>query len=150
MAVTGGLAWPFEMSAKAESAAAAVASGQKKQVKKVRHFKKFKKPTTVAIPRKPAYEHQAIAPVSLKRNDYKIIRCQVASDKASRKLESENTMVFWVDLRATKSEIKAAVQRLYNAKPAKVSTLITAKCLKKAYVRFPPTVEPMSIANEMA
>jgi large subunit ribosomal protein L23Ae len=59
-------------------------------------------------------------------------------------------MVFWVDMRATKSEIAGAVNRLYNAKPVKISTLVTAKCLKKAYVRFGPNVDIMNIANEMA
>lgn len=138
------------MSTQAEAAAANVTKGQKKQVRKLRYFQKFHKPATAKLPPKPAYDHQAVQPVSVKRNDYKIIRGQVTSDKTSRKTEDENTLVFWVDLRATKSEISAAVQRLYKVKPAKVSTLITAKCLKKAYVRLPESAEAMTIANEMA
>ncbi|OHS94356.1 ribosomal protein L23 [Tritrichomonas foetus] len=138
------------MSGQAEAAAKNVAKGQQKQVKKVRHFQKFHKPSTVTVPRKPIYEHKAVQPVSIKRNDYKIIRGPVTSDKASRKVEDENTLVFWVDLRATKTEIAAAVNRLYKVKPVKISTLVTAKCLKKAYVRLPAEFEAMNIANEMA
>ena len=59
-------------------------------------------------------------------------------------------MTFWVDIRAKKPEIAAAINRLYHVKPVSVNTLITAKCLKKAYVRLPEEVEAMNIANEMA
>ena len=138
------------MSGQAKDAAAKAANGQKKQVRKVRHFQKFKKPSTVSVPRNPIYQHKAVQPVSVKRNDYKIIRGQVSSDKSSRKIEDENTIVFWVDLRATKTEISSAVQRLYKVRPVKVSTLITSKCLKKAYVKLPAETEAMNIANEMA
>ncbi|KAH0792585.1 serine/threonine-protein phosphatase 2A activator-like [Histomonas meleagridis] len=95
-------------------------------------------------------EHKAVQPVSLKRNDYKIIKGPVTSDKASRKLEDENTMTFYVDIRAKKPEIAAAINRLYHVKPVSVKTLITPKFLKKAYVRLPEEVEAMNLANEMA
>jgi large subunit ribosomal protein L23Ae len=138
------------MSGQAEGAAAAVADGQKKKIKKIRHIKKLEKPKKVgsAIPRK--YEHQAVKPVSVKQNDYKIIHRQVSSDKVSRKLEEANTITFWVDLRANKKQIARAVQNLYHVKPSKVNTLITTKFLKKAYVKFPQGVEAATIANEMA
>jgi large subunit ribosomal protein L23Ae len=63
----------------------------------------------------------------------------VTSDKASRK----------TDLRATKPEIRRAITELYHVNPVKISTLITSKCLKKAYVRRPADFEAMNIANEM-
>jgi large subunit ribosomal protein L23Ae len=137
------------MTEQAAEAAQANAEGKKKTIKKVRKFvkPKVKKPAA-QVARK--YERRAVEPVSLKRNEYKIIRGPVTSDKASRKLEDENTMVFWVDLRATKAQIRAAVNKLYHANALKVSTLVTSKCLKKAYVRLPASVEAMNIANEMA
>ena len=138
------------MSSKAEAAAKKVAQGQKKQVKKVRHITKFGRQIAAPTPKKPIYEHKAIQPVSLKRTDFKIIKGPVTSDKVTGKIENENTLVFWVDLRATKREIAAAVQRLYRVKAVKVSTLITAKCLKKAYVRLPEEVEALNLANEFA
>ncbi|KAK8883982.1 60S ribosomal protein L23A [Tritrichomonas musculus] len=138
------------MSGQAEAAAANTVKGQKKTVRKLRYFQRFHKPTTVSTPKAPIYEHKAVQPVSVKRNDYKIIRGQVSSDKVSRKIEDENTLVFWVDLRATKPEIAAAVNRLYKVKPLKISTVVTAKCLKKAYVRLPADFEAINIANEMA
>ena len=144
--------WPvlFEMSGKAEATAKTVAQGQKKQVKKIRHIVKFGRQIPAPTPKQPIYDHKAVKPVSLKRNDYKIIKGPVTSDKASSKIENENTLVFWVDLRATKTEIASAVQRLYHVKPVKVSTLISSKCLKKAYVRLPEDVEAINLANEIA
>ena len=138
------------MSSQANAAAAAVAKGQKTQIKKVRYFKKFGKIAGIQTPKKPAYEHQAVKPVSVKRNDYKIIKGPVTSDKASAKIDGENTLVFWVDLKATKTEIAGAIQRLYHVKPVKISTLITSKCMKKAYVKLPEDAEAMGIANDMA
>jgi large subunit ribosomal protein L23Ae len=58
-------------------------------------------------------------------------------------------MSFWVDIRATKPEIKQAIWKLYRVKTVNISTLVTSKCLKKAYVRLPPDVEAMNIASEM-
>ena len=138
------------MTSQANAAAVAVAKGQKTQIKKVRYFKKFGKIAGIQTPKKPAYEHQAVKPVSVKRNDYKIIKGPVTSDKASAKIDNENTLVFWVDLKATKTEIAGAINRLYNVKPVKISTMITAKCMKKAYIRLPESVEAMNLANEMA
>jgi large subunit ribosomal protein L23Ae len=137
------------MTEQAEGAAAAVAQGKKKVVKKIRHFVKPVKPKAGPKQAKPRYEHFAVRPVSEKRNEFKIIRGPVTSDKASRKLEDENTMVFWVDIRATKKEISKSINKLYHVAPINISTLITSKCLKKAYVRFPANVEAMNIANEM-
>ena len=138
------------MSSKAESAAKNVQVGQKKQIKKIRHITKFGRQIAAPTPKRPIYDHKAVQPVSIKRNNYKIIKGPVTSDKATSKIENENTLVFWVDIRATKTEIAAAINSLYNVKPVKVSTLITPKCMKKAYVRLPEDVEALNLANEIA
>ena len=136
------------MSAKAQTAAKALANGQKKEVTKTRNFRRFHR-TSTSLPKKPLYEHKAVQPVSLKRNDYKIIRGPVTSDKSTRKLEDENTMTFWVDIKATKPEIAAAFNRLYRVKPIKVCTVITSKFIKKAYIRLPEGTDAMGIATEI-
>jgi large subunit ribosomal protein L23Ae len=137
------------MSDQAEGAAAAAVEGKKKKFRKFRHFVKPTPPKKAVTNAPPRYEHFAVKAVSLKRNEYKIIRGQVTSDKASRKLEDENTMSFWVDIRATKPQIKQAIVKLYHVTPVNISTLVTSKCLKKAYVRLPHDVEAMNIASEM-
>ena len=134
---------------KAAVAAKVLAQGQKKEVTKTRNFTKFNTGKAANVPKRPAYEHKAVQPVSLKRNDYKIIRGPVTSDKSTRKLEDSNTMTFWVDIKATKTEIAAAFNRLYHVKPVKVNTVITSKFVKKAYIRLPEDAEAMSIATEI-
>jgi len=135
------------MSSQAKDAAKTLQAGQKKTITKTRTNSKFQKVKAARLPKKPLYEHKAVQPVSLKRNDYKIIVGPVTSDKATRKLEDDNTMTFWVDIKATKPEIAAAFNRLYHAQPEKVCTVITSKFLKKAYIRLPESVEAMGIAN---
>ena len=137
------------MSAQAKSSAQTLIKGQKKEITTTRNFTKFQKAKVPAVPKRPAYEHRAVQPVSLKRNDYKIIRGPVTSDKSTRKLEDENTMTFWVDIKATKPEISVAFDRLYHVKPVKVCTVITSKFLKKAYIRLPESAEAMNIATEI-
>lgn len=51
-------------------------------------------------------------------------------------IEKENKITFIVDARATKGDIKKAVEELYNVKVVKVNTLITPLGEKKAYVKL--------------
>jgi large subunit ribosomal protein L23Ae len=41
-----------------------------------------------------------------------------------KKIEEHNTLVFLVDIRANKRQIKDAVKKLYDVQAAKVNTLI--------------------------
>ena len=45
-----------------------------------------------------------------------------------KKIEDNNTLVFLVDLRANKPQIKQAVKKLYDIDVAKVNTLIRFVC----------------------
>jgi large subunit ribosomal protein L23Ae len=80
---------------------------------------------------------------------YAIIKFPVSSESAIRTVEDNNTLVFMVDPKATKTEIKKACERLYNFKPVKVNTLITPDGTKKAYVKVPKEQEALEIANKI-
>ncbi|CAO2612856.1 60S ribosomal protein L23a [Lemmus lemmus] len=54
-----------------------------------------------------------------------------------KKIE-DNTLVFIVDIRANKHQIKQAVKKLYDIDVAKVNTLIRPDVEKKAYVWWLP------------
>jgi len=58
------------------------------------------------------------------------------TEKAIRLAQKENKLVFIVDRRANKKEIKDYIERWLNVKVEKVNTLITRKGLKKAYVKL--------------
>ncbi|MCE7739941.1 MAG: 50S ribosomal protein L23 [Candidatus Heimdallarchaeota archaeon] len=80
---------------------------------------------------------------------YKIIKKPLISEKDFELIEKENKLVLWVDLRATKKQIKEAIEILYNVKVDKVNTLITPKGTKKAYVRLSEFDDATDIASRM-
>lgn len=90
--------------------------------------------------RKPDF--YAEAPIS-------IIKYAFKTEAAAKAMEKDNTLIFAVDVRATKPQIKEAVSKLYNAKVKKVNTLITFKhYIKKAFVRFADEGKAVDIANQ--
>ena len=46
------------------------------------------------------------------------------TESAMKKIEEHNTLVFIVDLKANKRQIKDAVKKLYDVQAARVNTLI--------------------------
>lgn len=48
----------------------------------------------------------------------------VNTESAMKKIEEHNTLVFIVDIKANKRQIKDAVKKLYDVQAAKINTLI--------------------------
>lgn len=65
-----------------------------------------------------------------------VIKRVVITQDAVSLIEKENKITFMVDPRATKKDIKRAVEELYGVKVIKVNTLITPLGEKKAYVKL--------------
>ncbi|MEM0379790.1 MAG: 50S ribosomal protein L23 [Desulfurococcaceae archaeon] len=80
---------------------------------------------------------------------YKILIRPVQSEKALALIDRENTLVFIVDLHATKHDIKRAVESIFNVKVLKVRTLITSDGYKKAYVKLAPEYKAIDIATQL-
>lgn len=66
-----------------------------------------------------------------------------------KKVEDMNTLVFLVDPRANKRQIKAAIDKLYDVEVAKVNTLIRPDGVKKAYVKLSSDADALDIANKI-
>lgn len=66
-----------------------------------------------------------------------------------KKIEDNNTLVFVVNKRAGKIQVKEAVSKLYNIKVDKVNTLIRPDGRKKAYVRLASDVDALEVANQV-
>jgi ribosomal protein L23 len=62
---------------------------------------------------------------------------------------NENALVFIVDRRATKHEIKHAFEILYKVKVSKVNTLITPQGKKKAFIKLTPEYNALDLATEV-
>merc|ERR1712113_73436 len=109
---------------------------------------RFRRPSTYKAPRCPKDRRFLIT----KRNKFdafKIIQHPYTTEAAVKKIEDNNTLVFIVDRRASKPAIKAAVQQLYSVKVAKVNTLNTPTNTKKAFVKLPPEIDALDIANRI-
>lgn len=66
-----------------------------------------------------------------------------------KKIEDQNTLVFIVDVRANKPQIKAAIKSLYDIKAAKVNTLVRPDGQKKAYVRLSSDYDAIDVASKI-
>lgn len=64
---------------------------------------------------------------------YAIIKFPLTTESAMKKIEDNNTLVFIVDVKANKHQIKHAVKKLYDIDVAKVNTLIRCN-----FSRFTP------------
>lgn len=79
---------------------------------------------------------------------YKIIKYPLATEKAVRLMESENKLLFVVDIKATKPDIKKATEEMFKVKVIKVNTLI-AKGKKKAYIKLHKDNPAIDIATQL-
>ncbi|PIN75876.1 50S ribosomal protein L23 [Candidatus Woesearchaeota archaeon CG10_big_fil_rev_8_21_14_0_10_37_12] len=78
-----------------------------------------------------------------------VIKYPLATEKSIRLMESENKLVFVVDKRATKTEIKQAVEKTFNTKVVAVNTLNSIKGRKQAYITFAKDVAAIDIATNL-
>lgn len=58
------------------------------------------------------------------------------TERAISLIEKANTLSFVVDVKATKHDVRRAVEGLYGVKVASVNTLITSRGKKKAFVKL--------------
>ena len=80
---------------------------------------------------------------------YKIIRYPVMTEVTSRILESENKLVFMVSKKATKRDIKMAVEELYEVSVVQVNSTVTPDGEKKAFVRLSPENKAVDVAIKL-
>jgi ribosomal protein uL23 len=78
-----------------------------------------------------------------------VLKSPVMTEVAGRLIETENTLLFVVDMKATKHDIKRAVEFSYDVKVVKVNTLITHKNEKKAYIKLHPESKAVDVAIKL-
>jgi large subunit ribosomal protein L23 len=69
---------------------------------------------------------------------YKVIKHPLSTEKSIRQIEFDNKLVFAVHPRATKGDIKKAVEQLFNVKVAKVNVHNAFQGGKRAFVKLGP------------
>merc|ERR1719157_302694 len=120
---------------KAAKVAKAVKGSVVRKHKKVRTNVHFFRPKTLKRSRDPKYPRRSTEIRAL-MDKYRVIQYPVTTESAMKKIEEVNTLVFIVDIKANKVNIREAVQAMYDVKAAKVNTLIRPDGKKKAYVRL--------------
>ena len=80
---------------------------------------------------------------------YELIKYPIATEKAIRLMEAENKLVFVVDRKATKQEIKKAAEELFKAKITAVNTLNSVKGTKHAFITFAKETPAIDIATNL-
>ena len=78
-----------------------------------------------------------------------VIKHPLATEKSIRMMEASNTLVFVVDIKATKVDIKEAVEKQFTAKVSRVRTLIDKDSVKRAYVTFAKETPAIDIATNL-
>ena len=82
-------------------------------------------------------------------NPSEVILYPLMTEVASRVLESENKLVFAVNIQATKRDIKNAVEQLYEVRVQKVNVVFSPKGIKKAFVRLHPDYKASDVAIKL-
>ena len=82
------------------------------------------------------------------KDSYDIVKYPLMTEKAVRLMEAENKLIFVVDKKAKKPEIKKAVEEVFKVKVLKVSTLIV-KGKKKAYTKLSPDTPAIDVATQL-
>ncbi|OCT94035.1 hypothetical protein XELAEV_18011698mg [Xenopus laevis] len=138
-----------EAKSKALKAKKAVLKGvHSHKKKKIRTSPTFRRPKTLRLRRQPKYPRKS-APTRNKLDHYAIIKFPLTTESAMKKIEDNNTLVFIVDVKANKHQIKQAVKKLYDIDVQKVNTLIRPDGEKKAYVRLAPDYDALDVANKV-
>jgi len=80
---------------------------------------------------------------------YKILRYPYMTEKSISLVERENKIVFVVERKATKAQIKKAFEQAFEVKVAKVNTEISLKGEKKAIIKLKPEFKAVDVATKL-
>ena len=110
-------------------------------------FKRNKK-SLQTLPRNPKFLRKSV----LRENTfdrYSILLSPCTSERFYKKMEKDNTIIFYVSQKANKQQIKAAFKDAFGVMPQRVNTMNTVLGRKKAFVKLPKTNEASEIANKI-
>ena len=82
-------------------------------------------------------------------NRNNVLKHPLSTEKIVRFLEKENKLLFLVDMKATKKEIKDAVEKMFEVKVDKVNTFVTTKGEKRAYVKINKQYQAIDIMTRL-
>jgi large subunit ribosomal protein L23 len=78
-----------------------------------------------------------------------VIFYPLMTESASLMVERDNKLIFIVNLKAGKSDVKQAVEQLYEVKVDRVTVLVTPQGEKKAFVKLTPEYKASDVAIKL-
>ncbi len=149
---------------KVEAEVVEASTEEKKTVKKTAAKKTTTKKTAAKKSKKAEVKEEEVRVARQAiLKDYTILKHMIVTEATQKLRDTDNALVFAVDKKANKLEIKAAVQAIFNAKVASVNTMNVPQktrrvgrfsgklpAYKKAIVRFDSSFDLGKIANEIA
>jgi large subunit ribosomal protein L23 len=78
-----------------------------------------------------------------------IISYPLMTESASLMVEKDNKLIFAVNFKAGKADVKRAVEIMYEVKVDKVNLLITPQGVKKAFVKLKPEYRASDVAIKL-
>jgi large subunit ribosomal protein L23 len=82
-------------------------------------------------------------------NANEVISYPMMTESASLMVEKDNKLIFVVNFKAGKADVKRAVEELYEVKVSKVNLLITPQGVKKAFVKLAPEFRASDVAIKL-
>ncbi|XP_058131923.1 large ribosomal subunit protein uL23-like [Dasypus novemcinctus] len=116
--------------------------------KKIRTSSAFPRPKTLHLRRQPKYPQKS-TPRRNKLDHCAIINFPLTTESATKKTEDNSTLVFTVDVKANRHQVKRAVKQLHDIDMVKVNTLMRPDGEKKAYVHLAPDYAALDVANKI-
>lgn len=80
---------------------------------------------------------------------YDVIFYPLMTEAANRMIETENKLVFIVNMKAGKADVRRAVEELYEVAVERVNVLITPRGEKKAFVKLHPDYKASDVAIKL-
>lgn len=80
---------------------------------------------------------------------FEVVKYPLSTEKSIRLMESENKLVFVVDRKANKKDIKEAIESMFKVKVESVNTLVDPEGKKRAYIKFSEETPAIDIATQL-
>ncbi len=82
-------------------------------------------------------------------NTENTLKYPLSTEKAVRLMERENKLLFVIEMKATKQDVKKAVEKMFDVKVKSVNTLLTSKGEKRAYVKLDSQYPAIDIITKL-
>lgn len=85
----------------------------------------------------------------MSQDAFSVIKYPLTTEKNVKLMQNENKLVFIVDRKANKQEIKKAAEEFFKVKVIKVSTSILSNGEKKAYLKLSLETPAIDVATQL-